>query len=81
VETFQEPLAAKLDDLRDLLTADGRTLAQGALGYIWARSERTFPIPGIRTEAQAAENARAMDFGPLSLETTRQVDRLMGRSG
>ncbi|MDF1567465.1 MAG: aldo/keto reductase [Spirochaetaceae bacterium] len=51
VETFQEPLSTKLDDLRDLLTADGRTLAQGALGYIWARSDRTFPIPGIRTEA------------------------------
>src|SRR4051794_650406 len=36
-------------DARSELTADGRTLAQGALGWIWGRSEATFPIPGFRS--------------------------------
>jgi len=34
------------DAIRDLLTSDGRTLAQGALAWIWARSPDTIPLPG-----------------------------------
>jgi aryl-alcohol dehydrogenase-like predicted oxidoreductase len=79
VDTFQKPVSAKLDELRDMLTVGGRTLAQGALAYIWARSDRNLPIPGIRNEKQAAENARAMEFGPLSSSEAAAVDRIMGR--
>lgn len=78
-ELFQQVVSAKMDDLRDLLTVGGRTLAQGALAYIWARSETTLPIPGIRNEAQAAENAGAMAFGPLTVEETVEIDEIMGR--
>lgn len=78
-ERFFTPVLDRLQDLRDLLTSGGRTLAQGALAWIWARSERTIPIPGIRTVAQAAENAGAMRFGPLSADQMRQIDELLNR--
>ena len=36
---------ARLDAVRDVLTSGGRTLAQGALGWLLARSPRTVPDP------------------------------------
>jgi aryl-alcohol dehydrogenase-like predicted oxidoreductase len=79
-EHFFTPTLDKLDALRDILTSGGRTLAQGALAWIWARSEKTIPIPGIRTVAQAAENAGAMRFGPLSSDQMHQIEILLNRS-
>ena len=70
---FLERLAA----VRELLTGDGRTLVQGALGWLWARSERTVPIPGFKTVAQAEENAGALAHGPLSSEEFAQVEKLL----
>jgi aryl-alcohol dehydrogenase-like predicted oxidoreductase len=79
-ETFFVPVLDKLEALREILTSDGRTLTQGALAWIWARSEMTVPIPGIRTVAQTEENAGAMRFGPLKPEQMRQIDEILGRS-
>jgi len=73
------PTLEQLGLIREILTSDGRTLPQGALAWIWARSERTIPIPGIRTVAQAEENAAAMQFGALSDEQMTQIDQLLGR--
>ncbi|PZG16861.1 aldo/keto reductase [Nonomuraea aridisoli] len=70
---------AKLDAIRDVLTSGGRTLAQGALAWLLARSERTVPIPGIRTVAQAEQNAGALQHGPLDEAQLRQIDELLGR--
>jgi aryl-alcohol dehydrogenase-like predicted oxidoreductase len=56
-----------------VLTSGGRTLAQGALAWIWARSPATIPIPGCRTVAQVEENAGALAHGPL---TTAQLDQI-----
>jgi aryl-alcohol dehydrogenase-like predicted oxidoreductase len=72
---FLERLAA----VREILTSGGRTPAQGALAWIWARSERTIPIPGFKTVAQAEENARAMELGPLSASQLEEIDRLLER--
>ena len=69
----------KLDEIREILASGGRTLAQGALAWIWARSERTIPIPGFRTVAQVEENTAAMQFGPLGAEQMREIDVLLGR--
>jgi aryl-alcohol dehydrogenase-like predicted oxidoreductase len=55
----------RLAALRDLLTTDGRTVAQGALGWLLARSPQTLPIPGFKTEAQIRDNFGAADKGPL----------------
>lgn len=78
-DNILSPAFEHLDDLRDILTSGGRTLAQGALAWIWARSSSTVPIPGIRTTAQLHENAGALKFGPLTNEQMRQISELLGR--
>ncbi|GAB2840922.1 aldo/keto reductase [Streptomyces deserti] len=70
---------ARIDALKDVLTSGGRTLAQGALAWLWARSPRTVPIPGFRSVAQAEENAGALEKGPLTVEQMREVERILGR--
>ena len=69
---------ARLDAVRDVLTSGGRTLAQGALGWLLARSPRTVPIPGIRTVAQAEQNAAALDHGPLTPAQMTEIAGLLG---
>src|SRR2546421_588211 len=56
----------KLDAIREILTSDGRTLAQGALAWLWARSEKTIPIPGFKTLGQVEENCGALQRRPLT---------------
>jgi len=68
---------AKLHQLRELLTTGDRTLAQGALCWLWARSDNTIPIPGFKTIRQVEENAGAMDFGPLKDAQMRQIDNIL----
>lgn len=63
--------------VREVLTSGGRTLAQGSLAWIWARSEKAIPIPGCRTVAQVEENAGAMAHGPLSADEFAQVEKLL----
>ena len=70
----------KMEDLRDILTSGGRTLAQGALAWIWGHSSRTVPIPGFKTVAQVEENAGAMQFGPLTPEQMADVEAVLNRS-
>jgi aryl-alcohol dehydrogenase-like predicted oxidoreductase len=80
MDTFFNPTLDKLEAVRDILTSDGRSLTQGALAWIWARSDKTVPIPGIRTVAQAEENAAAIAHGPLSEDQVAQIDALVGRA-
>ncbi|MGD0018954.1 MAG: aldo/keto reductase [Candidatus Limnocylindrales bacterium] len=68
-----------LASIREILTSNGRTLAQGALAWIWGRSPATVPLPGFRTVAQVQENARAMEFGPLTPAQMAEIDRILGR--
>ncbi|MFH8768393.1 MULTISPECIES: aldo/keto reductase [unclassified Streptomyces] len=70
---------SRVEALRDILTSDGRTPAQGALAWLWARSPRTVPIPGFRSVAQAEDNAGAIAKGPLTAEQLAEIDRLLGR--
>jgi aryl-alcohol dehydrogenase-like predicted oxidoreductase len=77
-----KPKQEFLDNLtavRDILTSDGRSLVQGALAWIWGRSDRTIPIPGFKTVAQVKENCAAMEFGPLSEDQMREIDTLLDR--
>ncbi len=69
--------AARINAVRELLTSGGRTLAQGALAWIWAGSEVTLPIPGFRTEAQVRENAIALDRGPFTSLVRAEIDNLL----
>jgi aryl-alcohol dehydrogenase-like predicted oxidoreductase len=72
--------AAKAAAVREILTAGGRTVAQGAIAWLWARSPNTVPIPGIRTARQAEENAGAMRLGPLAPQQMEEIDRILNRS-
>lgn len=69
----------KLNAIREILTQDGRSLAQGALGWLWAKSDMTIPIPGCRTVKQVEENAGAMEFGPLSQSQMEAIEVALGR--
>lgn len=69
-----------LESIREVLTSQGRTLAQGALAWVWARSEQTIPIPGFKTVQQIEENCNAMEFGPLTPTQMDEIDEILGRA-
>ncbi|WP_089157308.1 aldo/keto reductase [Micromonospora sp. NBS 11-29] len=69
--------ADRVAQVREALTADGRTLAQGALGWLLARSPQTLPIPGCRTVGQAEENIGTLAYGPLPEASFAEVERLL----
>jgi len=71
---------AKRDAIREILTSGGRTVAQGALAWLWARSPQTIPIPGFRTVQQVAENAGAMQLGPLAPEQMHEIAVLLDKA-
>ena len=66
-----------IDALRDVLCSGGRTMAQGAIGYIWALDDHMIPIPGFKSVEQVEDNAGAMDFGTLSSEQVRQIQAIV----
>ena len=72
-------MLAKLDAVRDLLTTDGRSLVQGAIGWLWAKRDANIPIPGARTVEQIEGIAGALEFGALSGEVMAQIELLMER--
>jgi Predicted oxidoreductases (related to aryl-alcohol dehydrogenases) len=76
---FLIPTLTGIDKIRDILTSNGRTLVQGALAWIWARSEKTIPIPGFKTVAQVEENVKAMELGPFAPEQMQEINALLGR--
>jgi len=69
----------KIEHIREILTSEGRTLAQGALAWIWGRSDKTIPIPGFKTVAQVQENTGAMQFGQLSADQMAEIDVILGK--
>ncbi|MDQ2692810.1 MAG: aldo/keto reductase [Chloroflexota bacterium] len=68
-----------VDDLREILTSHGRTMAQGALAYIWALDERMVPIPGFKSVAQVRENAGALQYGPLTESQVQEVQSIVSQ--
>ena len=70
-----------LDRIRDVLSSGGRSLAQGSLSWLLARSEAFVPIPGTRTVAQAKENAGAIAHGPLSPAEMGAIETSLGELG
>lgn len=64
-------------ELLALLTADGRTPAQGALAWLLARSENLVPLPGFRTRDQVEQNVRSLALPPLPAHSVAAVERLV----
>ncbi|MGW5667676.1 aldo/keto reductase [Micromonospora sp. NPDC003776] len=68
---------ARVETLREVFATGGRTPTQGALAWLWARSEVTIPIPGFRTVAQVEQNAGALAHGPLRPDEFAAVEELL----
>jgi aryl-alcohol dehydrogenase-like predicted oxidoreductase len=66
-----------VEALREVLTSGGRSMAQGAIAYIWALDDRMVPIPGFKSVEQVIDNAGAMNFGPLTAEDMKQVGSIV----
>ncbi len=69
----------RLEAVRDLLITDGRSQTQGALCWLWAKSDENIPIPGARTVTQIEEIVRAIDYGPLPHDAMAQIEILIDR--
>lgn len=69
----------QLDAVRDILTSGGRSLAQGAIGWLWARSDRALPIPGFRTPQQVTDLCGALAHGPLTTAQMETVETILDR--
>lgn len=74
----QAQLLKQLKQIQEILTSDGRTLVQGALSWILARSGNTIPIPGAKSVSQIEENAATMQFGPLSETQMNEIHQILG---
>ncbi|MGD1877628.1 MAG: aldo/keto reductase [Kiloniellaceae bacterium] len=70
---------ARLDPLRDLLRTGGRTLTQGALGWLWAKAGNVLPVPGARTVDQIYGIAGALAFGALPQDVMAEIETLIDR--
>jgi len=66
-------LLACAQQIGPYLTSDGRSYVQGALGWIWARSRLTIPLPGFRNMEQMQELVQARQFGPLPLDAMQAI--------
>jgi aryl-alcohol dehydrogenase-like predicted oxidoreductase len=71
--------AARLEAVRELLGTGGRTPAQGALGWIWAKADRALPVPGFRSIQHADDTIAALEHGPLPAAVVTEIDALLAR--
>jgi len=74
-------LLACAQQIAPYLTSDGRSYVQGALGWIWARSPLTIPIPGFRNMEQMQALVQARQFGPLSMDVMQAIAERVKSAG
>lgn len=70
----------KLDAVQELLRTGGRSLVQGAIGWLWARGPSNIPIPGLRTAEQLEGVARSLSFGALPNDVMREIEAVIERA-
>jgi aryl-alcohol dehydrogenase-like predicted oxidoreductase len=71
--------AARLEAVRELLQSGGRSVAQGALGWLWAKSKTTLPIPGFRSPRHADDTIGALARGPLPQAVMDEIEAVIAR--
>ena len=69
---FRDVLACA-QEIAPCLTGDGRSYVQGALGWIWARSPLTVPLPGFRNLEQIQTLVQAQRYGPLPPDAMQAI--------
>ena len=79
-EEFLKVLACA-QQIEPYLTSGGRSTVQGALGWIWARSPLTIPLPGFRNMEQVQVLVQAWQFGPLPLEVMQAIAERVKSAG
>jgi len=79
-EGFLKVLAC-MQQIEPYLTSDGRSNVQGALGWIWARSPLTIPLPGFRNMEQIQGLVQGQQFGPLSLKVMQAIAERLKSAG
>jgi aryl-alcohol dehydrogenase-like predicted oxidoreductase len=67
----------QIDLIRGILTEDGRSVAQGSLGWIWGKHPEAVPIPGFKSVAQVEENVAAARYGPLNGDQIGRIEALL----
>lgn len=72
-----EDYLAILEKIAPLLTADGRSMPQGALAWVLGASERTIPIPGFTSAAQIRDNVEAVWQGRLPADTMARLKEIV----
>lgn len=70
-------LVEAVEQIRALLTADGRTVAQGALGWCLAQSDKAIPLPGCRTPAQATDNFGVLKLNPMDSKVVDEINNVL----
>ncbi|OLS13169.1 MAG: Aldo-keto reductase family 1 member C1 [Promethearchaeota archaeon CR_4] len=68
----------KLESVKQILTEDGRTVAQGALGWILARTPNAVILPGFKNARQVEENITTLKYGALKPSQMKAIDDIMG---
>lgn len=76
-----EDYLAVLEKVAPLLTADGRSLPQGALSWILSVSERTIPIPGFTSARQIRDNVEAVRQPRLPADTMARLKEIVAELG
>jgi aryl-alcohol dehydrogenase-like predicted oxidoreductase len=79
-EEFLKVLACA-QQIEPYLTSGGRSYVQGALGWIWARSPLTIPLPGFRNIEQIQALVQAQQFGPLPQEVMQVIAERVKSAG
>jgi aryl-alcohol dehydrogenase-like predicted oxidoreductase len=70
---------AMFNTVRELLQSDGRTSVQGALAWLWARSDLTIPLPGFRTVTQVEDICGALTKGALRADVMAEIEHVIQR--
>lgn len=70
----------RLTDVRDVLTAGGRSLAQGALAWVLATQPTAVPMPGFRTVDQVVDSVGALTAPPMTPTELEDIAAALGRA-
>lgn len=70
----------RLTDVRDVLTANGRTLAQGALAWVLATQPTGVPLPGFRRVEQVIDSVGVLSAAPVTTGELDDVATVLGRA-
>jgi len=79
-DEFQQLLNC-VQQIQPYLTGEGRSFVQGALGWIWARSPISIPLPGFRNIEQMLELVQTSQFGPLPSEAMQAIAQQVREAG